>query len=178
MTPEQEGQRRTILTDAHADYEKGLNARAFFKTGSRETGEDMVQDTFLKTWKYLAKGQKIETMKSFLYHVLNGLIVDEYRKRKGQATSSLDQLAESGHEPSDEAQDDYARSNAPFKAKLGKAAAFLIQRLPLKHRKVMRMQYEQGLSPAEMSHATGQSKNAIAVKLHRALAKIRAIYPR
>ena len=42
------------------------------------------------------RGGKIQTMKAFLYHVLNGLIIDEYRKRK---TVSLDTLMENGYEP-------------------------------------------------------------------------------
>jgi len=175
MTPKQENQRRTLLTAAHLNYEKGLHLRAFFKMGDRLVGEDMVQDTFLKTWRYLVKGRKIEVMKSFLHHVLNGLIVDEYRKRKYQATS-LDILIEGGFEPGAEDLDDYTRSNTPFKIKYGKAAIFMIQRLPEKYRAVMRMKYIQDLSPKEMSLITGQSKNAIGVQLHRGLKMLQLLY--
>lgn len=42
------------------------------------------------------KGGKIDAMKAFLYHILNNLIVDEYRKRK---TVSLDLLLEKGFDP-------------------------------------------------------------------------------
>src|SRR3984957_2816959 len=96
MTSLQETQQRAILTLAHHDFEKGLNVHAFFKLNNHGTGEDLVQDTFIKTWGYLMRGGKIDVMKAFLYHVLNNLIVDEYRKRK---TSSLDTLMEKGFEP-------------------------------------------------------------------------------
>ena len=81
MTPKEKKRLQGVLTIiAHNDYEKGLNARAFFKLSNHETGEDLVQHTFMKTWIYLVKGGKIEIMKAFLYHILNNLIVDEYRK--------------------------------------------------------------------------------------------------
>jgi len=101
MTPKQETKQRTILTSAHKDFEKGLNSHAFFKVNDRSLSEDLVQDTFMKTWKYLVKGGKIDIMKAFLYHILNNLIVDEYRKRKHQ-TTSLDSLIEKGFEPAEE----------------------------------------------------------------------------
>ncbi len=79
MTPEQEKQRQAVLTEGHKEYSKGLVSHAFFKLHNRSTSDDVVQDTFMKTWKYLAKGGKINLMKSFLYRILNNLIVDEYR---------------------------------------------------------------------------------------------------
>lgn len=163
----QEQRRDVVLTAAHRDYEKGLNAHAFFKMQNREMGEDLVQETFMKTWKYLVKGGKIEIMKAFLYHVLNHLIVDEYRKRK---TVSLDVLLEKGYEPGK----DY--SERLFNMLDGKAAIILILRLPEKYQKVMRMRYVQDLSLAEMALITGQSKNTIAVQLHRGLEKLKALY--
>lgn len=146
---------------------KGLYSHALFKLHNRVLGEDMVQDTFMKTWKYLVKGGKIDVMKSFLYHILDNLIVDEYRKRK---TSSLDVLLEKGYEPSED------NSERLLNMLDGKAAILLIQRLPKKYQKVMRMRYVQDLSLGEISLVTGQTKNTIAVQLHRGLAKLKLLY--
>lgn len=96
MTTKERLQLGTVLTIAHHDYEKKLTLHAFFKVHNKTTSEDLVQDTFMKTWRYLAKGGKIDVMKAFLYHVLNCLIVDEYRKHK---TTSLNVLVEKGFEP-------------------------------------------------------------------------------
>jgi len=113
------------------------------------------------------KGGKIDTMKAFLYHVLNNLIVDEYRKRKN---ASLDALVEKGFEPKSR------DSGRIFNILDGKAAMLLIQQLPESYRKVMRMKYVQDLSLEEMSLITGQSKNTIAVQLHRGLEKLKALH--
>jgi len=167
MTPKEKMRLQGVLSTAHTDYEKGLNARAFFKVSNHETGEDLVQQTFMKTWVYLVKGGKIEIMKAFLYHILNNLIVDEYRKRK---TSSLDVLTEKGFEPS------AVDSTNIMNVLDGKAALLLIERLPDMYKKVMRMKYVQDLSLKEISLITGLSKNAIAVQIHRGIEKIKILY--
>lgn len=169
MTQEQETQLQTTLTVAHYDYQKGLNSHAFFKVHNHATGEDLVQDTFLKTWKYLVKGGKIEVMRAFLYHILNNLIVDEYRKHK---TTSLDVLVEKGFEPSI---DDSERH---LNMMDGKAAITLIGRLPEKYKKVVRMRYVQLLSLEEISLITKETKNTIAVQIHRGLEKLKLLYNR
>jgi RNA polymerase sigma-70 factor, ECF subfamily len=169
MTPKQKTDRQSLLAGAHHDYAKGLGSHAFFKLNNRAISDDLVQDTFMKTWKYLAKDGKIDVMKAFLYHILNNLIVDEYRKRK---LLSLDLLLAKGYEPGTDTTDRLVD------ALDGKAALMLIQRLPLAYQKVMRMRYVQDLSLAEMSIITGQSKNTMAVQLHRGLAKLKVLYNR
>ncbi len=121
----------------------------------------------MKTWKYLAKGGKIDVMKSFLYHVLNHLIIDQYRKNKA---SSLDDLLEKGFEPA-----------APDSERLintldGKRAIALIQLLPVKYQKIMRMRFVQDLSLEEMATLTGQSRNAMAVQVHRGIEKMKILH--
>lgn len=158
---------KNVLTLAHHDYEKGLNARAFFKVSDQATSQDLVQNTFIKTWRYLLRGGKIDIMKAFLYHVLDNLIVDQYRKHK---TVSLDFLIEKGFEPV--AQDEERFLNLLD----GKKALLLIARIPKKYQKIMRMRYVQDLTLKEMSLVTGQSKNTISVQAHRGLEIIKSLY--
>lgn len=164
---QQETERQAVLTLAHRDYAKGLTAHAYFKIQNRATGEDLVQDTFIKTWSYLVKGGQIDAMKAFLYHVLNNLIVDEYRKHK---TSSLDVLLEKGFEPGKDSSDRLIDSLD------GKSAMLLIKQLPEKYQKALRMRYVQDLSLEEMSLITGQTKNTLAVQMHRGMEKLKLLY--
>ena len=167
MTPQQNKDRQAILTQAYSDHRQGLNSHALFKMNNKEMGEDLVQDAYMKTWKYLVKGGKIATMKAFLYHILNNLIVDEYRKHK---TSSLDILLEKGFEPST---DDSGRLVNFLD---GKMTLTLIARLPIAYHKIMRMKYIQDLSLTEMSLLTGKSKNAIAVQVNRGTKKLKRLF--
>ena len=155
------------MTLAYNDHEKGLNRHSFFKLHNQQLGEDLVQDTYMKTLNYLIKGGKIDIMKAFLYHILNCLIIDEYRKRK---TLSLDNLLENGFTVStgkDEQMIDFLD---------GKAALILIARLPIKYQKIMRMKYVQDLSLEEMALVTGQTRNSIAVQAYRGLEKLKVLY--
>lgn len=169
MTSKQKKQQEELLTDAYGAYQKGMNKHAQYKTSDIAKGEDMVQDTFMKTWRYLLKGGKIDVMRAFLYHILNNLIVDEYRKRK-HTTTSLDSLIEKGFEPSNDP------SQKLFDNLDGKATLLLIRRLPEKYQTVIRMRYIQLLALQEIALLTKQSKNAVAVQLHRGIKQLKELY--
>ena len=161
---------RTIrhdLTYAHDSFSDALTKHAFYKTSDHELSQDLVQVTFLKTLLYLQKGGKIDTMRSFLNHVLNNLVTDEYRKRKAV---SLDSLIEKGFEPS---MDDLDKVLDIFE---GKQAVLMIKFLPKKYQLIMRMRYVQDLSLKEMALLTGQTENTVAVQAHRGLAKLRVLH--
>ena len=167
MTPQEDKENQIILDLAHKDFRKGLSQHAFYRIHDKTTSEDLVQDTFMKTWRYLLKGGKIETMKAFLYHVLNDLIVDQYRKHK---TTSLDKLIEKGFEPSSN------DSNNIYNFLDGKKTILLIERLPEKYKTVITMKYVDDLTIEEMSKNTSQTKNTIAVQIHRGLSKLKILY--
>jgi RNA polymerase sigma-70 factor (ECF subfamily) len=161
ITPKQEAEKKIEMTTAYNDNKKGINSHDFFKVHNHDTGKYLVQETFMKTWKYIVKGGKIEVMKAFLYHILNNLIIDEYRKNKPK---SLDSLMEKGFEPKT-----VNESEKLFNIFDGKIAILLLHRLPSKYQKVLHMRFEQSLSIMEIALLTGQTKNTIAVQIHRGL---------
>lgn len=168
MTSTREMQRQEALSTAYRNYARSLLRHAFSKMHDRDTCEDLVQDTFMKAWKYLVKGGKISMMKAFLYHILNNLIIDEYRKKKNKAIS-LEALSEKGHEPGDD------QSGRLIDFLDGRTATLSIKRLPKKYQKVMRMRYVQGLSLEEMSRILKEMKNTVAVQAYRGLEKLRRL---
>ncbi|PIT92999.1 MAG: hypothetical protein COU06_02360 [Candidatus Harrisonbacteria bacterium CG10_big_fil_rev_8_21_14_0_10_38_8] len=167
MNLKEKKQQRILLTLAHKDYAKGMSLYSAFKVSDKATGEDLVQDTFIKTWKYLVRGGRIEIMKAFLYHILNQLIIDEYRKHK---IISLDSLLEKGYQPG------FDKSKHMLDLLDGKTAIILIQSLPVKYQTIMRMRYIQDLSLTEISLITGQSKNTVSVQVHRGVAKLKILF--
>lgn len=156
------------MSTAYTEHVKDLSRHSFFKVNNLALSEDLVQDTFTKTWSYLVKGGEINLMRAFLYHTLNCLIVDEYRKRK---PTSLEALVEQGFEPSS------TIGTEELIDKLdGKAAFLLIQQLPEKYKKIILMRFKQSLTLTEMALLTGQSKNVMAVQVHRGLEKLKVLY--
>lgn len=155
-----------VLTKAHLDFSQGLSRYAHLKISNPAVGDDLVQTTFMKTWIYLQKTGKIDLMRAFLYHVLNGLIVDEYRKNK---PLSLDLLTEKGLELK------AIRSENLFNLIDAKSLIALIEKLPDRYRQAITMRYIKELSLKEMSVITHQSQNAMSVQVHRGLVKLRAL---
>ena len=156
-----------VMTSAHVDFEKGLLRHAQFRVGDHGVCDDLVQDTFMKTWLYLVKAGKIDLMKPFLYHVLNCLIIDEYRKKK---STSLDVLLDKGFEPGN---DDFGRAVDMLD---GTVAVTLIKALPMAYQKIMTLRYIDDLSLSEIALETGLTKNSVAVKTHRGMEKLRMLY--
>lgn len=172
MTQQQLKIQQGLLTLAHEDYRKQLKRYSLSKVNNPQLAEDLVQDTFLRAWNYILKGGKVDTMKSFLYQILHRLIIDEYRR--GKRTSSLDDLVEKGFEPSANNQEFEHISNVID----GKAMILLINKLPDRYRKVLSMRYIDNLSIEEMAAKIGQSKNTVAVQIHRGLVKLKEIFDR
>lgn len=167
LTTQEKIHLQTVMTSAHNDFEQGLLRHANYRVSDSGRCDDLVQDTFLKTWVYLIKAGKITSMKPFLYHILNCLIIDEYRKKK---SVSLDMLLEGGFEPEN---DEFERVVNQID---GKAAVALIMTLPVAYQKVMSLRYIDDLSLSEIAVETGLTKNLVAVKTHRGMEKLRALY--
>ncbi|MEQ1666229.1 MAG: RNA polymerase sigma factor, partial [Bdellovibrionales bacterium] len=76
---------------AFEEYNDALFRHAVIRVSDREKAIDIVHDTFTKVWSYIRSGHEIDSYRSFLYKVLNNLIIDSYRK---QREVSLDALFE------------------------------------------------------------------------------------
>lgn len=150
--------------EEHAD---ALFRYCLYKTSDREHAMDLVQETFMKTWHYMEQGGKVVNLKAFLYKALNNLIIDGYRKRK---TVSLDALEDGGFDPVDE------RSVSEEDVIDGKRAIELLQRLPTEYRDAVFMRYVGGLDLSEIAEITGETENAISVRIHRGIKKLKALY--
>ncbi len=157
-----------LLAEAYRDYEKSLLAYAYFKVSNRTLSDDLVQETYMRTWRYLMRGAEIVNMRAFLYHTLTCLITDEYRRKK---TSSLDDLMEKGFEPAT-----HSASTKMINKIDGKAALRLIPYLPEKYRSILTLRYIKGLSYAEICAKTGLTRNTAGVQVHRGVAKLKKLY--
>ncbi len=169
MTLQTESTQQVIFALAHQTYSKGLNLHAFFKLNSHELGEDLVQETFYKTWSYLVKGNDIEKMQAFLYHILNKLIIDEYRK-SSRKSISLDEIIEKGYDP------EHIQERDVSDFFEGEKLFILIPKLPKAYQKIMKMRYVDDLSLQEIADIYKKSKNSVTVKIHRGLAKLKILY--
>ena len=62
-------------------YSDQLFSWAFHKTFSKETAEDLVQETFLSAVRFYENCKNKDQAKTWLFSILNNKITDHYRKK-------------------------------------------------------------------------------------------------
>ena len=151
--------------DEHSD---ALFRFAFYKLSNREKAKDVVQDTFVKVWEYMAADGEIGNVKALLYRIATNAIIDNYRKKK---ELSLDILLEDGFDPNDQQHShqsiiDESEAEIVIKA---------IQSLDQEDRTLLLMRYIDGLTVKEIALATDQRENTVSVRIHRAVKLLKDI---
>lgn len=149
------------LYDEMADQ---LFRHCFFKVSNRELALDLVQETFARTWEYLAAGKEVNNVKGFLFKVANNLIIDEYRKKKVVSLETLQE--QSGF---DAPVQDHKKTI--FNVEVDTILQH-INKLDDKYREVIIMRYVNDYSPKEIAKILGESENAVSVRINRGIKKV------
>src|SRR3989344_5198081 len=149
----------------YADYADAIFRHCFFRLAyDREKAKDLVQDTFTKTWNYLAQGKNIANPRAFLYKVATNLIINAYAKKKDL---SLENLQEQGFDPGLDQRDSL------YNFLDGRQMLKDLDQLDPQYSQVVVMRYIDDLSPKEIAEILGESENVVSVRIHRGLKKIR-----
>ena len=161
------------FVEAFDTYADALFRHACFRVGSRERATDLSQEAFIKTWDYVRGGGEVRHWKSFLYHVLNNLIIDSYRKAKEE---SLDALLEYDVPAHSALVADGSRTeteNRFDEQLLMEKVRAHIPRLPETYRLPVTLRYVDGFSPKEIAALLNLSENVVSVRIHRGVAQLR-----
>ncbi len=150
--------------DAYAD---ALYRHIYFRVNARPLAEELLQETFMKTWEYLAAGNRVENLRAFLYRVARNCIIDEARRKK---ETSLEALRENhAFDPPDAA-------CANPETQTAAAEVFrALDKLPPEDREIVAFRYADGLEPREIASILHITPNAASVRLHRAMQSLKKI---
>jgi RNA polymerase sigma-70 factor (ECF subfamily) len=149
------------LYDEHAD---AIFRFCFVQTSDRERAKDAVQETFVRTWKYMAGGKSIDKVKPFLYRIARNILIDAHRRDR---TESLDNLTDQGFDVAD-GTDLSVTAEATL-------AVQAMSRLEPSYREAVSLRYVHDLSPAEIAHITGERENTVSVRIHRGLEQLKEL---
>lgn len=152
---------------AYDENSDALFRQCFFKVHDRELAKDILQETFTRTWDYLAKGNTIVNMRAFLYKTLNNLIIDQYRKKKAVSLETLEEEGFTLTAPEETSANDRIE---------GERALKLLEKLPEPYRSAVFMRYVSGLDLKEISEITGETENTVSVHVHRGLGKLKELF--
>ena len=175
LDPRKRPRQEEAYLEAFNSLSDQLFRHAFFRLSNRDRALELTQETFLKVWDYVQGGGEVQSFKSFLYRILNNLIIDEYRKHK---QSSLDEMLESdtgeleakmSHGSVRETEE-----NLDEQVLLERIRAS-IPELPDVYREAVTMRYIDGFTPKEIATMIGVSENVVSVRLHRGTLKLKAL---
>lgn len=166
------GNKEEEFLAAYNEHSDALFRHAFFRLSDRERAYDLTQDTFIKAWDYVRAGGEVKMPKAFLFRVLNNLIIDEYRRSKSE---SLDKKLEDNPAIESmfaegsvwEVEEEMDERDALSKVRAG------IEALSEDYRTVVTLRYVEGFSPKEIARMLGSTENAVSVRIHRGVAKLK-----
>jgi RNA polymerase sigma-70 factor (ECF subfamily) len=92
---------KTIIENWVNEYSDALYSWAFYKTSSKETAEDLVQDTFLAAFNKLDSFKGKSQPKTWLFSILNNKVIDHYRLSAKTTKQTISLSEEKGYEISD-----------------------------------------------------------------------------
>ena len=149
--------------DAYDTYADAIFRFCYAQTGNREVAKDATQEAFVRTWKYVASGKKIDQMRPFLYRAARNILIDQHRRKKAD---SLDTLAAAGFDVADE------RSGPAVAAEVALMLRYIGQLEP-KYREAVTLRYVDEMQPREIAAVIGAKENVVSVRIHRGLEKLR-----
>lgn len=160
MDPEETKEQFLATYDEYGD---AIFRFCVLKVSSRAVAEDLTQDTFMRYWQQLRLGTTVENDRALLYAIARNLVIDWYRKRKEQ---SLDVLTEAGFEF---ASDDHStiKQHAEVREVLD-----VVKELDEPSREALTLRFVEGMSPKDIAALSGETANAVSVRINRALKKV------
>lgn len=144
----------------------------YFKTSSKEIAEDLTQECFLSTIKYLnpsidsgQEKRQIENMRAFLFRSARNKVIDYYRQKGRVIYSDEMVLANekiSGHDDVVSKQD-------------AKMIAEKLRLLNDEDRDILVMRYLEDMDIGDIAKVVGKNQVAVRVQIFRALKKMKKL---
>lgn len=137
-----------------------------FQTSNRDVASDLLQETFFKTWEYIANGKTVKNLRAFLYQVARNILTDYRRKKK---SSSLDSLTETGLDFESEV-------NILEEESLHDDLRYVVEKFKIfdeEQKELITLRYIEDKSIKEIAEIFQERPNTISVKIHRAVEKLK-----
>jgi len=148
-------------------YEKLVNAYsgalyryAYWLCGEHCAAEDLVQETFLRAWRFLESLKDENSAKSWLITILRRENARKYERQQLQYSDVDMETIATGKVDFDDRPEVLALRSA-------------LQQLPVKYREPLILQVLEGYNLEEMARMFKLPRNTVATRLHRARQKLR-----
>lgn len=155
----------------HRDHRAAVYRYVRFRVATRETAEDVTSDVFLKALRSIKRyDSKRAVPRTWLLRIARNAVTDHLRslKRRGSLHVSLDRVPDLVAQlPS---QEERVLKEERIQHLLN--ATKLLARAD---QEILSLRYGSGLDNNEIAEALGVSPNAVAVRLHRSLKRLKEV---
>jgi RNA polymerase sigma-70 factor (ECF subfamily) len=156
-----------VLVERHS---RSVFRLAYRMTGSAEDAEDVVQDTFVRAYRQLARFESRSNFSTWLYRIGFNCAIDHLRGRESrvvaQAPEVIDRLAPPVTGPTSE--------DLVFAGQIGERVQQALNGLSDQERAAFLMRHYHGCSIDDICFALGLKANAAKHSIFRAVKKMRA----
>ena len=161
-----------LLVERHS---RGVYRVALRVTGSCQDAEDIVQETFLKAYRQLARFESRASFSTWLHRIAMNCAIDLLRSRPRREHAEDDEALERLSSTSADDSGQHAMSPERLMASLevGEHVTHAMAGLSALERAAFVLRHFEGLSIAEISHALGIRDNAAKHCVFRAVRKMR-----
>lgn len=160
------------FTAVYDEYADAIFRHCFLRVYDRELAKDIMQETFMKAWKYMATGNKVDNVRALLYKIATNLIIDQSRRPGYKKTDSLEDLLEAGIEPGEHMH--HSSEEKRLQDELdAKDAMKILKHSKDSYREVLLLRYIDDLTVKQIAKMLGISENLVSVRLNRALSDLR-----
>jgi RNA polymerase sigma-70 factor, ECF subfamily len=155
---------KSYFLETYDAYGSDIYRFCLLKVSRREVAEDLAQEVFMRFWQQLRDGTELRNPRALLYTMARNLVIDWYRKKK---EVSLDVLHEQGVDFSGE---DF---RAITRDAEHQEVLRVINTLDGPSRDALILRFVDGLTPRDIAEMSGETANAISVRINRAIKKVR-----
>ncbi|MGM1048083.1 MAG: RNA polymerase sigma factor [Bacillota bacterium] len=153
--------RSDLYTELFKTYQSSLYLYLYRMCGSKETAEELVQETFYRAMEWM-KTEHREYARAWLYKVARHLFIDWYRKHPGEVQMRREIETQ-------ETDNTYPTPEKAFAASERKIrVAKVMSRLPEQYRTILLLREMNGLSYRELGEILDISLDQVKVTLYRA----------
>jgi RNA polymerase sigma-70 factor (ECF subfamily) len=145
-------------------YKDAIFRYCLWKSSDRDTGQDLMQETFLRYWVCMQDKKEILHTRAFLYRIAHNLFVSHVRRKK---EASLDQLLDTGYEPT---VDPWQKVHVCLDAK---RPLMKLSKMRPSFKKVLHQRFILGLAPSEIAVMNGETANTVSVRIFQGLRHLR-----
>jgi RNA polymerase sigma-70 factor (ECF subfamily) len=138
----------------------------YFRVGHKEIAEDVLSDTFVKSWQKINQINSPEALAGWLYQIARNNIIDYYRIKKD--TVSLEDVAET-------LQDLVSPVDTINASLQQKRILDVLNQLTSEQQEVIKYRFFEDLSNEEIAYVMGKTIGAIRVIQHRAITKLKEL---